>query len=299
MAIPDLNLLITLNILIEEGSVSRAAERLGTSAPSVSRALAKIRETVGDPILVRAGRELVPTPRALEIQQRVHELVEEATILLRPEGQIPIANLERQFVVRANDGFIGTFATSILSALREKAPKVTIRFAPEGESDDDALREGRVDLDIGALRPMGPEVRVQTIFRDQFVGVARSEHPIFDSEMTATHFSQFEQISTSRRGRARGPIDRALGDLGLERHIGLIVPTFHAALFALPHSDLIGLIPSHVWHGAKRLGMELKSFPIPVSLDTVIVAQTWHPRMDKDPAHQFLRTSIKNICKSV
>ncbi|ATQ44040.1 LysR family transcriptional regulator [Caulobacter mirabilis] len=296
MTTPDLNLLVALDVLIEEGSVTLAAERLGMSAPSLSRALARIRETVGDPILVRAGRDLAPTPRALEIRDQVHRIVEEAKALLRPSGPVSFAALERQFTIRANEAFAGAFAAALLSRLRDEAPGVTLRFAPEGEADDDALREGRIDLDIGALRAMGPEVRVQTIFRDRYAGVARPDHPIFDAPITPERLAAFEQISASRRGRARGPVDSALGDLGLERRVPLIVGSFHAALFALPNSDLIGLVPRQVVLGIERLGMNLRTFDPPVDLETVVMAQAWHPRLDNDPAHRFLRNAVREVC---
>jgi DNA-binding transcriptional LysR family regulator len=296
MSAPDFNLLVALDVLIEERSVTRAAERLGISAPSLSRTLARIRATVGDPILVRAGRELVPTPRALGLQDRVRRVVEEASALLRPEGPMSFATLDRQFTIRANEAFAGAFAATLLAKLRAEAPLASLRFAPEGEADDDALREGRIDLDIGALRAMGPEVRVQTVFRDQYVGIARPDHPIFDAPITPERLSGFDQISASRRGRARGPVDSALRDLGLARRIPLIVSSFHAVLFALPNSDLVGLIPRQVLLGVDRLAMKLKTFDLPVPLETVVMAQAWHPRLDNDPAHCFLRAAVRQVC---
>lgn len=294
--IPDLNLLIVLDVLIEECSVKRAADRMGMSAPSMSRALARIRETLGDPILVRAGRQLVPTERALALRQRVHDAVEQASAVLRPEGPVPFATLERRFTIRANDAVIGAFASRLLARIAAKASKVVVRFAPEGETDDDALREGRIDLDIGALREMGPEVRVQTICRDRHVGIVRPEHPILSGTVTVERFAAFEHISVSRRGRAEGPIDRALAERGLRRRIALIVPSVHAALFALPHSDLVGLIPTLALQGVEDLGMALRTFEIPLPLDTVVIAQAWHPRFDHDAVHRFLRETVRAVC---
>lgn len=297
MTAPDLNLLITLDILVEESSVTRAAERLGMSAPSLSRALARIRDILGDPILVRAGRDLVPTPRALQLRERVHALVEEAVSLLRPEGPVVFDALERQFNIRANEAFTMAFAADLTSKLSARAPKITVRFAPEGESDDDALREGRIDLDIGALRAMGPEVRAQTIFRDHFVGVVRPGHPIFAEKITPERFVLFDHISASRRGRARGPLDKALGELGLERRIALIVASFQSALFVLSDSDRIASVPGQVLTAMTRLGMNLRAFPLPVPLETVVMAQAWHPRLDNDPVHRFLRGVVRDVCK--
>ncbi|WP_096701518.1 LysR family transcriptional regulator [Magnetospirillum sp. 15-1] len=296
MVVPDLNLLIVLDVLIEEGSVTRAAERMGMSAPSMSRALARIRHTMGDPILVRAGRNLVPTPRALALRDQVHTLVEGASALLRPEGPVSFATLERRFTIRTNEGFTGAFAARLLARITEKAPKVVLRFAPEGDGDDDALREGRIDLDIGALRAMGPEVRVQTIFRDHHVGIVRPGHPILSEPITPESFARFDHISVSRRGRAEGPIDRALAELGLARRTALIVPSFLSAMFALPGSDLVAMVPTLTLSGIPDLGLALSTFDIPLPMETVVVAQAWHPRLNHDAANRFLRETVREVC---
>jgi DNA-binding transcriptional LysR family regulator len=296
MTIPDLNLLIAFDVLIEECSVARAAERMGMSSPSMSRTLARIRETVGDPVLVRAGRQLVPTERALALRQRVHDAVEQASSVLRPEGPLDLSTLDRRFTIRAAEGVIGALAAGLMARMTVKAPKVVLRFAPEGEKDDDALREGRVDLDIAALREMGPEIRVQTIFRDHVVGIVRPDHPILADIITPESFVRFGHIGVSRRGRTASPIDRALQALGLARRIALIVPSFQSALFALPASDFIGLVPKHVLRGVADLGMSLKTFELPLPLETVVIAQAWHPRLDSDSAHRFLRESVRSVC---
>lgn len=297
MSNADLNLLAVLDVLLEEHSVTRAAERLNISAPSVSRMLGRLRRVTGDPLLIRAGRDLVPTARALELHREVHRVVEDASALLRPVT-LNLATLERRFSVRANDGFVGTFAGLLLARLRSLAPKVELRFAPEGESDDDGLREGRIDLDIGALREMGPEVRIQTILRDHFVGMVRFEHPIFDSEITPEHFCSYDQVSISRRGRVHGPLDEALADLDLKRRVVLVVPSPQTALAALSESDLIVPVPNHVRRAAEAMGAKVRAFELPFQLKPVVIGQAWHPRFDKDAGHQFLRRAVREMCEA-
>lgn len=297
MSVADLNLLSVLDILLDERSVTRAAERLGVSAPSVSRMLGRLRQVTGDPLLVRAGRDLVPTTRALQLHADVHRVVEDAAALLLP-ATLDLATLERRFTVRANDGFVGAFAGRLLGRLRAQAPLIQLRFAPESESDDDALREGRIDLDIGAMREMGPEVRIQTIFRDHFVGMARVDHPIFDAPITPERFCAYDQISASRRGRALGPIDKALADVGLKRRVVLIVPFPKTALAALPGNDLIAPVPDHVRRSAEAMGARLRAFDLPLALEPVVIAQAWHPRFDKDAGHQFLRQAVRDVCET-
>ena len=117
----------------------------------MSRTLARLRAATGDPLLVRAGRGLVPTPRAVELRERVRDLAQEARAVLRPAAELDLAALERTFTVRANEGFVETFAARLVAAVTEAAPGVRLRFAPKPDKDVRPLREGLVDLDVGVL----------------------------------------------------------------------------------------------------------------------------------------------------
>ncbi|MBN3800923.1 LysR family transcriptional regulator, partial [Burkholderia sp. Ac-20392] len=218
---PDLNLLISLDALLEEGSVVGAARRMNLSPPAMSRTLARIRETVGDPIFVQAGRKMVPTPRALELRGVVRETVERASQLLAPSAEIDLGTLDKQFNVRANDIFVGLHSSRLLEEMARGMPRAMLRFMPEEDDiDDDALRSGRIDLFISASRRLGPEIRVQPLFTTTFVGLARDDHPIFDDDITPERFARWPHIGVSRRGKSAGPIDDALAARGLARQIG-------------------------------------------------------------------------------
>src|SRR6187402_2903510 len=181
---PDLNLLFALDILLEEGSVVGAARRMNLSAPAMSRTLARIREAIGDPIFVKVGRKMVPTPRALALREQVHSSVESARQLLQSEREVDLSTLKRHFNLHANDVFISAFGQALLGRVRREAPHALLRFSPESESEDTLLRDGKVDLDISGVRGMGGEVEVQTPFTTEFVGLARGDHPIFQTEIT-------------------------------------------------------------------------------------------------------------------
>ncbi|MEE4803064.1 LysR family transcriptional regulator [Pseudomonas alliivorans] len=296
MQLPDLNLLIALDALLDEGSVVGAARRMHLSPAAMSRTLTRIREATGDPVLVRAGRGLVPTSRALAMQAQVRELVEQAAQVFQARDEVDMSTLERCFNVRSNDVFFGSFGARVLEAIRAGAPGCTLRFVPEGADDDDALREGRIDLYISSRLNFGPEIKIQNLFNTRFCGLAREGHPIFDGPITPERFAGFDHVSVSRRGRARGPIDPALAELGLERRIALITPHFHSAIFGVAESDLILSLPEPVLWGLKQLGLKMRAFAIPLALETVSVNQAWHPRFDKDPAHRWLRQTLKEVC---
>jgi len=177
MARPDLNLLFTLDVLLAEGSVARAARRLRLSPSAMSRALARLREATGDPLLVRAGRGLVASPRALELRDSVSQLVQGAEAALRPAGKPDLAQLERTFTLRASEGFVENFGAKLLSRIAEEAPKVRLHFLHKLDKDSGPLRDGSVDLETGVVdKAIGPEVRTQALFRDRYVGVVRVVH---------------------------------------------------------------------------------------------------------------------------
>ena len=162
VAQPDLNLLPALDVLLREGSVAGAARVLGLSDSAMSRTLLRLREATGDALLVRAGRRLVPTPHALALRDRVHALADDARAVLRPTaGTLDLRSLDRVLVLRANEGFVETFAARLVAALAAAAPGVRLRFAPKPDKGVQALRDGAIDLEIGVLGDTGLEVKVQ------------------------------------------------------------------------------------------------------------------------------------------
>ncbi|MGZ5893097.1 MAG: LysR family transcriptional regulator [Caldimonas sp.] len=294
MARPDLNLLFTLDVLLAEGSVARAARRLRLSPSAMSRSLARLREATGDPLLVRAGRGLVPSPRAIELRDRVGQLVRDAEAALRPVGTLDLGQLERTFTLRTSEGFVENFGARLLARVREDAPGVRLRFLPKLDKDSAPLRDGTVDLETGVVgKTAGPELRAQALFRDRFVGVVRTGHPLGEGEITAARYAAARHILVSRRGIDKGPIDDALASLGLQRQIATIVGGFSAALALARGSDLVASVPER-HTGDLRAGMHSFSLPLPV--EPITVSLLWHPRLDGDPAHRWLRGCVRDAC---
>ncbi|MGE4438190.1 LysR family transcriptional regulator [Achromobacter sp.] len=294
MSRPDLNLLLTLDVLLTEGNVARAARRLHLSPSAMSRALARLRETTGDPLLVRAGRGLVPTPRALELREQVSRLVQEAQDVLRPAELLDPSRLTRGFTLRASDGFVEYFGPALIALVRDEAPGVRLRFMQKPDKDSKPLREGSVDLEIGVVgAASSPEIRTRALFRDRFIGVVRAGHPLAKGRMSAARYATGQHALVSRRGLDKGPIDDALQVLGLTRQIAVIVAGFSDAIALARGSDLIASVPER--HTANlRAGMHSFTLPVPVPL--VTVSMLWHPRMDADPAHRWLRDCVWRIC---
>lgn len=294
MARPDLNMLVTLDVLLAEGHVARAAQRLHLSPSAMSRALARLRETTGDPLLVRAGRGLVPTPRALELREQVRQLVPDCEAVLRPVGRPDLTQMVRTFTLRTSEGFVENFGPSLLERVGTQAPGVRLRFVQKLNKDSTPLRDGAVDLETGVVTTtMGPEVRAQALFRDRFIGVVRIGHVLSQGEITPARYAAGRHILVSRHGRERGPVDDALESLGMARDIVTIVDGFAAALALARGSDLITSVPER-HTGNLRAGMF--SFPLPVPTPAITVSLFWHPRLHADTAHQWLRGCVRDVC---
>ncbi len=294
MPMPDLNLLVTLDVLLAEGSVARAARRLRLSPSAMSRGLARLRETTGDPLLVRAGRGLVPTPRALALRERVSQLVQGCEAVLRPAEVLDLHQLVRTFTLRTAEGFVETFGPALLARVGKEAPGVRLCFVQKPNKDSTPLREGAVDLETGVVgKSIGPEVRTQALFKDRFIGVVRRGHPLSRGKITPARYAAGRHVFVSRRGLDTGPIDEAFEPLGLTRNISTIVGGYSAALALARGSDLIASVPER-HTGPLRTGMH--SFPLPVSTPELTVSLLWHPRLDADPSHRWLRGCVRDVC---
>lgn len=294
MSTPDLNLLITLDVLLQEGSVARAAKRLRLSPSAMSRALARLRKSTGDPLLVRAGRGLVPTPRALELRERVSQIVQEGQAVLSPGDKLNLKDLVRTFTLRTSEGFVENFGSALIARVGKEAPGVRLRFVQKPDKDSAPLRDGSIDLETGVIEiTTSPELRAQALFRDRLIGVVRKGHPLSKGKITSTLYAAGRHISVSRDGLERGPIDEALESIGLEREIGTVVGGFSTAVALARASDLIASVPE------KHTGIlcaEMHTFPLPVTTPEFTISLLWHPRMDADQAHRWLRGLVRDTC---
>lgn len=299
----DLNLLVSLDALLAEGSVTGAARQLGLSPSAMSRTLARLRSATGDPLLVRAGRTLVPTPYAEELGSRVHTLTRDVQAVLRPvAAPLNLPSLDRTFTIRASEGFLELVSAPLVAAIHQAAPRLRLRFAPKRDKDVQPLREGLIDLEVGVLGKSAPEVRVRLLFHDRFVGVVRIGHPLVASgKMTPKRYAACNHVVASRRGASLGPVDDALAKLGLIRTILVTVPGYPDAMRMACHSDLVALVPKgclgNALAGEQAIYRGLQSFELPVRTPPIKISAMWHPRMDADPAHRWLRGTFVEVCR--
>ncbi|MCQ4041426.1 LysR family transcriptional regulator [Streptantibioticus rubrisoli] len=293
----DLNLLRALDALLQENSVTRAAERLGTSPAAASRTLARLRRAVGDPLLVRAGQTMVPTPRALELRDEVSALLRGCDQLFRPAAEFDPVDLHRTFTVQATELLLAGITGPLIDRVRAQAPHVDIVFLPEAVEGSPALRQGWVDVELGVLDHLDPETRTEPLVQVSLLGVARRDHPLFDGPIDARRFAAADHIGISRRGKRHGPIDRALAQLGLRRRVAVVVPSHTSAMILARNTDLIALtLPG--WLPDTTAALGLRTFPIPLDLPPLDLGMAWHPRNSADPAHRWFRGHIRSAVPS-
>lgn len=288
----DLNLLRALDALLATGSVTAAAERLHLSVPATSHTLARAREAMGDPLFVRAGRRLTPTPRALAMKPVIARMLEQADALVAAPAERDLLQLERHFVVRAPDGVAVAYAAALAQALREALPRATLQFVPEVHGDRSALREGRIDLDIGSFSQHDPEVEMVEIARHAPLAAVRADHVLARGRRTLQRYLEATHIVVMPRQGESSPIDEALARKGVARTVALTVPGSYAALVAAARSPWVATASERVVRAmAPALGLAILELPFEAPPERLLMA--WHPRHAADPAHHRLRAMVQ------
>jgi len=289
----DLNLLTALDALLQEGSVTRAASRVGRSTPAMSHALARLRTRLDDPLLVRSGQGMVPTPRADALRDAVHELVRSAHEMLGPAPGFDPATAELELRIRASDYVLCTLGSALDQRIAAQAPGIVLRFSPHSTEDPAHVRAGEVELAIGVYADLPPECRVQTLFEERLVCVVRRDHPRIRSRLGLAQYADARHVQIAPRGRPGGIVDQGLEREGLSRRVTRAVPYFLAGLELVSRTDYLLTLPERLalaW--ADRLDLRVLEPPSALGLEPYAIVQVWHPRHEADPAHRWLRRHV-------
>lgn len=295
----DANLAIALDVLLTEQSVTRAAERLRTSPAAMSRTLSRLRRVLQDPLLVRAGQSMVPTPRALALRDEAAEVVRRLGTLLSPADDTDPAALRRTFTLQAADLVGAALAPGLLRLARQDAPHVSFRFRAEELEAGPALRGGRIDLEVGSIDHVDPETQVEELATLRMVAAVRPGHPLTEQAPDPARLAAAEHVAVSRRGRFTGPLDTALAEHDLQRRVTAVLPSHLAAMTLAMRSDVVCLVPAALpgdpetplTHTATALGLRLLDIPLP--LPPLTIGMAWHPRHAADAAHHWLRAAVR------
>jgi DNA-binding transcriptional LysR family regulator len=289
----DLNLLVILDALLREGGVTGAAARLNLTQPAVSIALRRARAVFGDPLLVRSGAGMRPTPVAEALAPRLAEALAGVSSLFAARSFDP-ATATRDFVLSASDLAEILVLPGLVSALYAAAPGVglTVRSVDSVPLQSSEARDGQLDLTIGGMPLPGPPYLGAVLFEDDFVILARTGHPAMSRPLSVETFAALPQALVSPQGSTPGgPIDTALAGFGLKRRIALSLTRFAALPAVLAQSDLVACVPRALAARPAFSG-PVCSHDLPFASPGYALRMLWHRRHDADPAHRWLRSTV-------
>ncbi len=290
----DLNLLVALDALLAERSVSRAAVRLHLSQPAASALLARLRELFGDPLLLRSARGMLPTPRALELLAPVKRVLNEIDAIVQPRAAFDAASAEYSFTLSASDYVEYALLPKLVDYLERKAPGVRLEVSPlDLPLVAKQMESGDVDLCITALQNASPGLHTRPLYAERIVSVVRRDHPGVGAQLTLEQFCSLEHIRVSVPGSGFSTqIDAALAAMGRERHVRLAVPHFLLVPEIVARSDMISALPERL---ARGYAETLRIFEPPLAIEGYTVGEIWHERNQRDPAQQWLRDVLLEL----
>lgn len=288
----DLNLLVVLQALLEERSATKAAARLHTTQSTVSNALARLRLLLGDPLMVRSGRGLSPTPAALAIQPRLDEALSLLDGIVHDLDDFELASTTREWVIAFAELYGPLLLPGLHHRLQRDAPRSSLRvMALDRIAVTDALASGELDLYLGIPTATSPAWRSEAVFSDDIVGIVAGDHPAAKATMTLERFVDLPHAHvrvTPGRGRE---VDDVLARLGVDRHIQLTVPYYSALMAVVENGQCVATVPRRLaQYHARRSALHI--FELPFALPEYEIRLHWHTRVDNDPGVVALRRMI-------
>lgn len=298
----DLNLLVLLDTLLEERSVTNAADALGMSQPAMSHALARLRSTFDDRILVRSGRDMVPTARAVALREKLRSVLKDVQDIVDPVQSFDPTSSVREFRILTN-GFAGyAFLPDLMSELASYGAIVDLRVAVHAGGDlRDRLGGEEADLAlIVSERSKLPEsLKHRKLYSDPFVCVLRQDHPhLHDGILTLDSYVKLDHILVSPRGDDVGVVDDALAERGLKRRVSVVVPNFMAVPGILKRSDCVVTVPRSIAHIFTPDPAIVRVAP-PLELPVGTLFALWHDRTHADEGHRWLRQRLAAAADSM
>lgn len=295
----DLNLLRVFDAMMLEMSTVRAGERVGLSQPAVSSALGRLRSILGDELFVRDGNRMMPTPRALQLKEPVHQALVQIEEALAASAAFDRKTSTRSFMLIGSDYFSTLLMPKLAARVTSIAPSSILQMMDYPSADVfDLLSDSKADIILDRALETPEWIASQKLFRSWLVCIARRGHPLIGAKgirtgetLPADVFCAIPQVLRSADGSRTGTIDPALQKLGLSRKVAVTVPHFQAVAFTVATSDLLGSIPVHFAHlVAERL--ELDIFMPPMESPAMDVTMYWHRRLDRDAGNAWLRDQL-------
>ncbi|MBN9232849.1 MULTISPECIES: LysR family transcriptional regulator [Phyllobacteriaceae] len=290
----DLNLLTALDALLAEPSVSGAARRQGLSQPAMSATLARLRELLNDPILVRRGNRMVATPRAEQLRPRVRALLDQIVQTLETEARFEAATSTRRFRILANEYAAAVLMVPLMQRIRDVSAGMVLQVLPFEADFEERLASHDCDLVISEASTLSTARRREVLYQDRYVSLCRDGHPRLGASVTLDAFLDEDHVIVSRVGRMNAVADKALAGIGRARRIAMSVPHFLVAANVAGSTDLVATLPAKLARcciGAYGL----RRFETPVPLDGFEIGMAWHARSDADGATNWLKGELRDL----
>lgn len=291
----DLNLLVTLEALLEEESVTDAARRLNLSQSAVSAALDRLRAVFSDPLLVRVGNRMEPTPFARRLQGPIKTALASVSLALALPQKFDPARARATVRLGTSDYFGLLMLPALYKLLARESPGISLELLARPAGGSIArLVAGDVDLALAVEPPEGRDLFNAPLVDEQFVCVMRREHPLGRGRLTTARLVEYPHVVVTAHGESAALVDRALAAEGHRRQTPVRVPVFATAFALLADNDLVAILPERISRAqAARFGLVLKKPPI--GLPGYTLSIVWHQRTAHDPVHRWVREQVLAI----
>jgi DNA-binding transcriptional LysR family regulator len=293
----DLNLLAVFDALFDERSVTRAAERLAVTQPTVSGLLKRLRRTFSDQLFLRTSHGILPTPRAEALAGPIKNLLASAQSLVTPEAFDP-ATAETTIKICGSDYLQYAVISPLIEAVRKVAPKIRVLVAPRPDANAlaDLFTRGEMDLCISAREVVLPDLTSRLLFRDRYICVVRKNHPLRARKISVKQLCAFDHLLVDPTGTSfSGVIDTILSKSRHRRRVVMAVPTFHLLFDILRSDDFIAFVPEGL---LRKRGSDLRIFETDLALPAIEVLASWHPRLNGDAQHRWLRELLVKVTRA-
>ncbi|MGJ3246785.1 MAG: LysR family transcriptional regulator [Elainellaceae cyanobacterium] len=293
----DLNLLVAFEALMEERSVTGAAQRLYVGQPAMSAALGRLRTLFDDELFIRIGREMQPTAKALQIALGISQALQQIRHTIASSQTFDPATTPRRIAIGSSDYASCVVIPNLLAFCQRAAPAIDIRLIGfEKDSVGDLLEQGDIDLALGVFQAPPRQTLQESLFQERFVGIARTEHPaIANGTLSLETFASLSHALVTIRRDETGYIDHILANYGLQRRIAVTTPYMLVLPSLVAATDLITAIPSRIAaHLARR--QDIQVFELPIQTEPWSISMMWSKLTDSDQANQWLRQTLKTVC---
>lgn len=289
----DFNLLIVLNALLEDNSVNLAAKRLNVTAPAISKSLNKIRILFNDQILVRSGTKLTPTPKAISLKENIKKLVHQIESIINSNVIFEPKNTNISFTIASNSAIFFALNTILFKEIQNDIPNIFINLVNDSDYDDDFLRNNNIDLYIGEMRNLNPEITIRTIHVSKCCLICRHHHPILSKHKNIDNLLKYQFIQTKNEYLTNE--DETNKYFWSERNIIGITPEYITTISSIIHSNTLAIVPDFILTIVKSLHMPVTFFNTDFDLGKRNIIQAWHSKNNHSSAHKWLRERTKGI----